>query len=385
MNQKKFLVLLMLTIISISTVFSTESKLAGMAGISKNRNNFLPNFWADTLMVNPAFAVYLKAKWGFSLDNTFSVGVNGDNNKTNTSVKDTVDAMFLFNFDKFMFGIGGDGVSVGVNADTEGNVSVPVSLGAKFLFAFNVSKSFKFGIDFSFFSHSFTTTHFVGDVTPGFMWFVGNNRISLAIPIEYAYVGALGLKNDIKFGAIFVDDIQISDKLTLRIPARVDFSIRTDGTTVEVDAPFSGGISASFQATEQIEAFIGADLGIAPSNFSNSNTSSAFKIALAPSLSAGVEGTILPWFTLRAGLSADILKYSLESYSNGHTKNTFVLFSNPAIVTGATFKVWKALRIDVASEFQYLGSTVYWETPSAAANRGDFQLVLRAGISLFSD
>ena len=105
--KKKFYVICFL-VFTLSQVFSTESSLRGMNGISDNGNNFIPDFWADTLMVNPAFATELKAKWGLHLNNSLRLGIHGTANDvankvvTDVSFATGVDPMVLINFSNFV-------------------------------------------------------------------------------------------------------------------------------------------------------------------------------------------------------------------------------------------------------------------------------------------
>ncbi len=364
----------------------TESKLRGMAGISSNGNNFVSTFWADTLMVNPAFGVYLKAKWGFTIENTFETNIRGTNNSTAINIGDHFDSMFLFNLKKLVFGFGGKNVGLNIIADTTGNISVPATLGLDLLFAINVTGNFKFGIIASFYSHSFTNPNFLANITPGFMWFYKQHRFSLAIPLKYSYISTFGLSHQLSASVIFVDDIKVNNNVSIRIPARIDATVKTNATTFDIDLPGSIGIAVSSRVIKNALMFIGTDIKIGPSITNNSLDNSYITTHLAPTFSAGIEGAISSKISLRAGLSADICNFKLVTYKNSpHTTNTFTLFTNPRIATGLTFNLKGAYRLDIASELQYLGSTIYWETANPLFNYYNFMLTLRVAISLFSD
>lgn len=379
-----------------------------MAGISNHGNHFVPDFWADTLMVNPAFGVYLKAKWGFIINNQLNTGYTYDRDENYQTksrlttndfhMRDDLYPMFLFNFKKLTFGIGGDlsfGGSYKSTLDEVGSYSefqeeknALVRLGAELLFAVDITDSFKFGLDAKF-NGDVTTLDLHGHLTPGILIFAGKHRLSFSLPLKYAYIEAAPLPNNFKFDLIFVDDIELSNKFSIRIPARAEFSIHSDINQFSISVPFSGGISLIGKPAEPLLAFFGADLEINPNseNIGQQETNN-FRFQLAPALSAGIEGTVLPWFTLRAGMRANLLNYTLDYHearkSYNHTLN---IISGVNFTTGVTFKVWKAFRIDIAADLNNIESifTSQEVVGVSKTDHGGFYSTLTVAFSLFSD
>mgnify|MGYP007057683292 CR=1 FL=1 len=267
--MRKILCIICFLVFALLQVFSTESALRGMNGISANGNNFIPDFWADTLMVNPAFATELKAKWGLHLNNSLRLGIHGTaNNVANKVVTDVsfatgVDPMVLINFSNFVFGIGGAANFGFFSNDTNGDVSVSpyVNAGAEALFAFNIKDSFRFGIDAKFVANLDGSLILRGVVTPGIIFSFEKNMLSLSAPIHLAYVDDEDLNGKFRFGIIFVDDLLISDKFTIRIPARADVKLYTTPSTCHVTVPFSAGISLIGKVNDPLLFFAGVDIG----------------------------------------------------------------------------------------------------------------------------
>ena len=397
-------------VFSLSQIYSTESSLRGMNGISKNGNNFIPDFWADTLMVNPAFATQLKAKWGLHLDNSLRLGISGVGVDVANTVENRVnfstgvDPMVLINFSKFTFGIGG-AANFGFNyKDTNGdiNVSPYVNAGAEVLFAFDIAEKFKFGIDANFVADLDGNLALNGVITPGLLFSFKKNILSIAVPIHLAYVDDDNLSGKFRFGVIFVDDLLISDKFTIRIPARADVKLYTSPSTCHVTVPFSAGISLIGKVNDPLLFFAGVDIGTSFGNASvtiddndkeqvNANEENHFGFTLTPTLNAGVEAKALSWFTLRTGLSHYFCRNEYHHYEktdleDEHWENTFTLIGGITWTAGCSFTVGKGITIDLAADLQNLEAAFYSKNHATTGYdyNNNFKLLLTAAVSLFS-
>lgn len=395
--------------LTLSQTFPTESTLRGMNGISSNRNNFVPDFWADTLMVNPAFATQLQKKWGFYMNNSLWLNVKGKGNDAGNTFENQVnfytgvDPMVLINFSKFTFGIGGN-ANFGLNySDTNGSVSASpyVDASAEALFAFDIKDAFKFGIDAKFAVNLNGSLDIGGVVTPGFIFSFKKNILSLSVPIDIAYVDASDLSSKLKFGVIFVDDFSVTDKFTIRFPARADVNLYISPSTCHVTVPFSAGVSLVGKVSDPLMFFAGVDIGTSFGNASvkvenNKETISAnkenyFGFTLAPTLNAGVEAKALSWFTLRTGLSHDFCRneythYAKTDFEDERWDNKFTLIGGITWTAGCTFIVGKGLAIDLAADLQNLEAAFTSKNHAVTGYEydNDFKLLLTAAISLFS-
>lgn len=407
--KKNFYVICFL-VFTLSQVFSTESSLRGMNGISDNGNNFIPDFWADTLMVNPAFATELKAKWGLHLNNSLRLGIHGTANDvankvvTDVSFATGVDPMVLINFSNFIFGIGGAANFGFFSNDTNGDVSVSpyVNAGAEALFAFNIKDSFRFGIDAKFVANLDGSLILRGVVTPGIIFSFEKNMLSLSAPIHLAYVDDEDLNGKFRFGIIFVDDLLISDKFTIRIPARADVRLYTTPSTCHVTVPFSAGISLIGKVNDPLLFFAGLDIGTSFGNASvtvddddketvKATEKNYFGFTLAPTLNAGVEAKVLSWFTLRTGLSHYFCRNEYHHYDETDLtdewwENKFTLIGGITWTAGCTFVVGKNVRIDLAADLQNLESAFYSKNHAVTGYDYDnnFKVLLTAAVSVFS-
>ena len=407
--MKRIFYVICFLVFTLSQVFSTESSLRGMKGISDNGNNFIPDFWADTLMVNPAFATELKAKWGLHLNNSLRLRIHGTGNdlkdevKTNVNFATGVDPMVLINFSNFVFGIGGAANFGFYSTDRNGDVSVSpyVNAGAEALFAFNIKDSFRFGIDAKFVANLDGSLTLKGVVTPGIIFSLKKNILSLSMPIHLAYVDEEDLSGKFRFGVIFVDDLLISDKFTIRIPARADVKLYTSPSTCHVTVPFSAGISLIGKVNDPLLFFAGVDVGTSFGNASvkveddketvEANEENYFGFTLAPTLNAGVEAKVLSWFTLRTGLSHYFCRNEYRHYdetdlTDEYWENKFTFIGGVTWTAGCTFVVGKNIRIDLAADLQNL-EAAFWARDHAVTKYeydNDFKILLTAAVSLFS-
>ena len=407
--MKRIFYVICFLVFTLSQVFSTESSLRGMKGISDNGNNFIPDFWADTLMVNPAFATELKAKWGLHLNNSLRLRIHGTGNdlkdevKTNVNFATGVDPMVLINFSNFVFGIGGAANFGFYSTDRNGDVSVSpyVNAGAEALFAFNIKDSFRFGIDAKFVANLDGSLTLKGVVTPGIIFSLKKNILSLSMPIHLAYVDEKDLSGKFRFGVIFVDDLLISDKFTIRIPARADVKLYTSPSTCHVTVPFSAGISLIGKVNDPLLFFAGVDVGTSFGNASvkveddketvEANEENYFGFTLAPTLNAGVEAKVLSWFTLRTGLSHYFCRNEYRHYdetdlTDEYWENKFTFIGGVTWTAGCTFVVGKNIRIDLAADLQNL-EAAFWARDHAVTKYeydNDFKILLTAAVSLFS-
>lgn len=392
-------------------IFSTESSLRGMNGISKNGNNFIPDFWADTLMVNPAFAVQLQKKWGFYVNTSLGLNVDNTGNDSTDTVTNRVnfytgaDPMVLINFSKFTFGIGG-AANFGFNYnETNGkpDVSPYIYAGAEALFAFNIKDAIEFGIDAKFVANVNGNLILSGVVTPGIIFSFKKNILSLAVPIDLAYVDAKDLSGKFKFGVIFVDDLLITDKFTIRFPARADVKLYTNPSTCHVVVPFSAGVSLIGKVNDPLLFFAGVDIGTSFGNASvtvdnkketvYANEENYFGFTLTPTLNAGVEAKVLSWFTLRTGLSHyfcrnEYYHYDETDVNDEYWENKFNLIGGITWTAGCSFVVGKGVAIDVAADLQNLEAAFHSshnrpEVPGYSYDN-NFKLLLTAAISVFS-
>ncbi len=394
---------------ALAQIFSTESTLRGMNGISKNGNNFIPDFWADTLMVNPAFAVQLQKKWGFYMNNSLGLNVNNTKNDSADTIENRVnfytgvDPMVLINFSKFTFGIGG-AANFGFNyKDTNGNVDVSpyIDAGAEVLFAFDIKNAVKFGIDAKFDANLDGSLVLGGVVTPGIIFSFKKNILSLAVPIDLAYVDADDLSGKFKFGVIFVDDFLVTDKFTIRFPARADVKLYTSPSSCHVSVPFSAGVSLIGKVNDPLLFFAGVDIGTSFGNASvtvdnnketvYANKENYFGFTLAPTLNAGVEAKVLSWFTLRTGLSHyfchnEYHHYDKTDVNDEYWENNFTLIGGITWTAGCTFIVGKGLAIDLAADLQNLEAAFYSYNHAVTGYdyNNNFKLRLTAAISVFS-
>lgn len=407
--MKRIFYVICFLVFTLSQIFSTESSLRGMKGISDNGNNFIPDFWADTLMVNPAFATELKAKWGLHLNNSLRLRIHGTGNdlkdevKTNVNFATGVDPMVLINFSKFVFGIGGAANFGFYSTDRNGDVSVSpyVNAGAEALFAFSIKDSFRFGIDAKFVANLDGSLTLKGVVTPGIIFSLKKNILSLSMPIHLAYVDEKDLSGKFRFGVIFVDDLLISDKFTIRIPARADVKLYTSPSTCHVTVPFSAGISLIGKVNDPLLFFAGVDVGTSFGNASvkveddketvEANEENYFGFTLAPTLNAGVEAKVLSWFTLRTGLSHYFCRNEYRHYdetdlTDEYWENKFTFIGGVTWTAGCTFVVGKNIRIDLAADLQNL-EAAFWARDHAVTKYeydNDFKILLTAAVSLFS-
>lgn len=407
--MKRIFYVICFLVFTLSQIFSTESSLRGMKGISDNGNNFIPDFWADTLMVNPAFATELKAKWGLHLNNSLRLRIHGTGNdlkdevKTNVNFATGVDPMVLINFSKFVFGIGGAANFGFYSTDRNGDVSVSpyVNAGAEALFAFSIKDSFRFGIDAKFVANLDGSLTLKGVVTPGIIFSLKKNILSLSMPIHLAYVDEKDLSGKFRFGVIFVDDLLISDKFTIRIPARADVKLYTSPSTCHVTVPFSAGISLIGKVNDPLLFFAGVDVGTSFGNASvkveddketvEANEENYFGLTLAPTLNAGVEAKVLSWFTLRTGLSHYFCRNEYRHYdetdlTDEYWENKFTFIGGVTWTAGCTFVVGKNIRIDLAADLQNL-EAAFWARDHAVTKYeydNDFKILLTAAVSLFS-
>jgi hypothetical protein len=381
-----------------------------MNGISNNGNNFVPDFWADTLMVNPAFATQLEAKWGLHLDNSLRLGISGVRDDAANTVENRVnfstgvDPMVLINFSKFTFGIGGAANFGFSHKDVNGKSSASpyVDAGAEVLFAFDVAEKFKFGIDAKFIANLDGSLILNGVITPGILFSFKKNILSIALPIHLAYVDEENLNGKFRFGVVFVDDLLISDKFTIRIPARADVKLYTTPTTCHVTVPFSAGISLIGKVNDPLLFFAGVDIGTEFGNASvtiddeekeqfNANKENHFGFTLAPTLNAGVEAKVLSWFTLRTGLSHYFCRneyhhYDATDLTDEYWKNTFTFIGGVTWTAGCSFTVGKSVTIDLAADLQNLEAAFYSKSYNATDYDYDnkFKLLLTAAVSVFS-
>ena len=407
--MKRIFYVICFLVFTLSQIFSTESSLRGMKGISDNGNNFIPDFWADTLMVNPAFATELKAKWGLHLNNSLRLRIHGTGNdlkdevKTNVNFATGVDPMVLINFSNFVFGIGGAANFGFYSTDRNGDVSVSpyVNAGAEALFAFSIKDSFRFGIDAKFVANLDGSLTLKGVVTPGIIFSLKKNILSLSMPIHLAYVDEKDLSGKFRFGVIFVDDLLISDKFTIRIPARADVKLYTSPSTCHVTVPFSAGISLIGKVNDPLLFFAGVDVGTSFGNASvkveddketvEANEENYFGFTLAPTLNAGVEAKVLSWFTLRTGLSHYFCRNEYRHYdetdlTDEYWENKFTFIGGVTWTAGCTFVVGKNIRIDLAADLQNL-EAAFWARDHAVTKYeydNDFKILLTAAVSLFS-
>lgn len=408
MKRKLCFICCFLTFI-LPQIFSTESSLRGMNGISKNGNNFVPDFWADTLMVNPAFAVMLQKKWGF-YTNT-ALGLNTHGTEEGGTVTNRVnfytgaDPMFLVNFSKFTFGVGG-AVDVGFNyEDVNGKPHADPYIYAspEVLFAFNIKDAIKFGIDAKFVADYDGDLILGGVVTPGIIFSFKKNMLSLAVPIDLVYVDAGDLSGKFKFGVIFVDDFSLNEKFTIRFPARADVNLYASPSTCHVIVPFSAGVSLIGKVNDPLLFFAGIDIGTSFGNATVTvdnrketvfaNDKHYFGFTLNPTLNAGVEAKVLSWFTLRTGLSHYFCRNEYYHYEKTDTNdeywdNRFTLIGGITWTAGCSFVVGKGLAIDLAADLQNLEAAFYSSDnkPDGSGYYYDnnFRLRLTAAISVFS-
>lgn len=408
--MRKRLCIICFLVFTLSQVFSTESSLRGMNGISNNGNNFVPDFWADTLMVNPAFATQLEAKWGLHLDNSLRLGISGVQDDAANTVENRVnfstgvDPMVLINFSKFTFGIGGAANFGFSHKDVNGKSSASpyVDAGAEVLFAFDVAEKFKFGIDAKFIANLDGSLILNGVITPGILFSFKKNILSIALPIHLAYVDEENLNGKFRFGVVFVDDLLISDKFTIRIPARADVKLYTTPTTCHVTVPFSAGISLIGKVNDPLLFFAGVDIGTEFGNASvtiddedkeqvNANEENHFGFTLAPTLNAGVEAKVLSWFTLRTGLSHYFCRneyhhYDATDLTDEYWENKFTFIGGVTWTAGCSFTVGKSVTIDLAADLQNLEAAFYSKNYNATDYDYDnkFKLLLTAAVSVFS-
>jgi hypothetical protein len=408
--MRKILCIICFLVFALLQVFSTESALRGMNGISANGNNFIPDFWADTLMVNPAFATELKAKWGLHLNNSLRLGIHGTGNDvankvvTDVNLATGVDPMVLINFSNFVFGIGGAANFGFLYNDTNGNVSISpyVNAGAEALFAFNIKDAFRFGIDAKFVANLDGSLTLRGVVTPGIIFSFKKNMLSLSAPIHLAYVNNEDLNGKFRFGIIFVDDLLISDKFTIRIPARADVKLYTTPSTCHVTVPFSAGISLIGKVNDPLLFFAGVDIGTSFGTASvtvddndketvQANEENYFGFTLAPTLNAGVEAKVLSWFTLRTGLSHYFCRNEYQHYdetdlTDEYWENKFTFIGGVTWTAGCTFIVGKNVRIDLAADLQNLEAAFSSKNHAVTGYDYDnnFKVLLTAAVSVFS-
>ena len=302
-----------------------------------------------------------------------------------------------------MFGIGGAANFGFYSTDRNGDVSVSpyVNAGAEALFAFNIKDSFRFGIDAKFVANLDGSLTLKGVVTPGIIFSLKKNILSLSMPIHLAYVDEKDLSGKFRFGVIFVDDLLISDKFTIRIPARADVKLYTSPSTCHVTVPFSAGISLIGKVNDPLLFFAGVDVGTSFGNASvkveddketvEANEENYFGFTLAPTLNAGVEAKVLSWFTLRTGLSHYFCRNEYRHYdetdlTDEYWENKFTFIGGVTWTAGCTFVVGKNIRIDLAADLQNL-EAAFWARDHAVTKYeydNDFKILLTAAVSLFS-
>lgn len=433
--MKKYLLLLCLFLF-IGQLYPSESSLNGMSAISDNGNSFVPDFWVDTLTVNPAYAVYLNSFFGFILNNRFDVihkHTREEDYKKNTQIntydfhlKDNLYPMFLFNFGRLTFGLGGNFL-LGGNYERKPENSTPFYweqtstlgwLGAEILLGFDLTDNFKFGLDTKF-NGDVTAKNLDSSIIPGILILTEKQKISFSLPMTYSYtetsnrsgsmktitetasepgmevsrevVKTTPIPNKFNVDLIFMDDIAITNNFSIRVPVKANFAISYDADQFRMSVPLSGGVSFIGTPVESLLAFIGTEIKIDPNseNIGKKN-SNDFKFAFTPTLSAGIEGKLLPWFILRAGMKMDLINYDFEYKEETKTrKESYVhnvnFIKKIDFTTGMTFRIRDAYQIDVAANLNNIEAAFYFNEIKETSKRSGnmFNATLTVAVSRF--